>query len=101
MTEGAVLIDGVDIRDVSLASLRAQTALVTQETVLFDDTIAANIAYGVPGADRARRSRRPRAPRTPTSSSRSCRSAMMPGLASAASGCRAGSGSGWPWRARF
>ena len=50
VTEGAILIDGVDIRDVSLASLRAQIALVTQDTVLFDDTIAANIAYGVPGA---------------------------------------------------
>ena len=52
--EGAILVDGVDIRDASLPSLRAQTALVTQETVLFDDTIASNIAYGVPGADRAR-----------------------------------------------
>src|SRR5690606_4995685 len=49
VTEGAVLIDGVDIRDVTLASLRGQVALVTQETVLFDDTIGANIAYGVPG----------------------------------------------------
>ena len=53
-TEGAVLIDGVDSRDVSLASLRGQVALVTQETVLFDDSIAANIAYGVPGASRER-----------------------------------------------
>jgi subfamily B ATP-binding cassette protein MsbA len=53
VTEGAILVDGVDIRDVSLASLRAQTALVTQETVLFDDTIAANIAYGVPAATHA------------------------------------------------
>jgi subfamily B ATP-binding cassette protein MsbA len=52
VTEGAVLIDGVDIRDVTLASLRAQIALVTQETVLFDDTIASNIAYGAPGATR-------------------------------------------------
>ncbi len=50
VTEGAILIDDVDIRDVSLASLRSQIALVTQETVLFDDTIAANIAYGVPDA---------------------------------------------------
>jgi subfamily B ATP-binding cassette protein MsbA len=50
VTEGAILIDGIDIRDVTLASLRAQIALVTQETVLFDDTIAANIAYGAPGA---------------------------------------------------
>jgi ATP-binding cassette, subfamily B, bacterial MsbA len=48
--EGAILVDGVDIRDVTLESLRAQVALVTQDTVLFDDSIAANIAYGVPGA---------------------------------------------------
>ncbi|MFO7301274.1 MAG: ABC transporter transmembrane domain-containing protein [Acidobacteriota bacterium] len=52
VTEGAVLIDGIDIRDVTLTSLRGQIALVTQDTVLFDDTVAANIAYGVPGADR-------------------------------------------------
>ncbi len=52
-TEGAVMIDGVDIRDVTLASLRDQIALVTQETVLFDETIAANIAYGKPTASRA------------------------------------------------
>jgi subfamily B ATP-binding cassette protein MsbA len=50
VTEGAVLIDDVDVRDVTLASLRGQIALVTQETVLFDDTIAANIAYGAPAA---------------------------------------------------
>jgi subfamily B ATP-binding cassette protein MsbA len=36
------------VRDVTLTSLRSQIGLVTQETVLFDDTIAANIAYGVP-----------------------------------------------------
>lgn len=53
VTEGALLMDGVDVRDVTLASLRAQVALVTQETVLFDDTIAANIAYGAPTASRA------------------------------------------------
>ena len=47
---GAILIDGVDIRDVTLASLRAQIGIVTQETVLFDDTIANNIAYGSPRA---------------------------------------------------
>ncbi len=45
-TSGAILIDGVDIRDVTLASLRQQIGLVTQETVLFDDTVAGNIAYG-------------------------------------------------------
>jgi ATP-binding cassette, subfamily B, bacterial MsbA len=50
VTKGAILIDGHDVRDVTLASLRAQIGMVTQETVLFDDTIAANIAFGVPGA---------------------------------------------------
>lgn len=45
-TAGAVLIDGVDLRRVSLASLRAQIALVTQETHLFAGTAAENIAYG-------------------------------------------------------
>jgi subfamily B ATP-binding cassette protein MsbA len=47
---GRVLVDGHDVRDVTLASLRANIALVTQETGLFHDTIAANIAYGRPGA---------------------------------------------------
>jgi ABC-type multidrug transport system fused ATPase/permease subunit len=43
---GAILIDGVDIRRVNLRSLRQQIGLVTQETILFDDTIYNNIAYG-------------------------------------------------------
>ncbi len=50
VTGGAILIDGVDLRDVTLASLRAQIGIVTQETVLFDDTIANNVAYGSPAA---------------------------------------------------
>lgn len=50
VTSGAITIDGRDLRDVTLVSLRAQIGMVTQETVLFDDTIAANIAYGTPGA---------------------------------------------------
>jgi ATP-binding cassette, subfamily B, bacterial MsbA len=45
-TEGSILIDGVDVRQVTVPSLRAQIGIVTQETVLFNDTIAANIAYG-------------------------------------------------------
>jgi len=52
VTDGAILIDGADIRGVTLRSLREQIGIVTQETVLFDDTIAANIAYGVPEASR-------------------------------------------------
>ncbi len=50
VTGGAIQIDGVDIRDVTLASLRQQIGIVTQETVLFDDTIANNIAYGLPSS---------------------------------------------------
>ena len=50
---GSVLWDGVDLRDASLASLRKQIALVTQETVLFNDTVRHNIAYGKPDATNA------------------------------------------------
>ena len=46
VTEGALRIDGVDIRRVSLRSLRRQLALVTQQTILFNDTVRSNIAYG-------------------------------------------------------
>ncbi len=49
-SSGAVLWDGTDLRDVKLASLRQQIALVTQETVLFNDTVRHNIAYGKPEA---------------------------------------------------
>ncbi len=48
-TSGKVTIDGVDIRDMSLASLRANIAVVTQQTFLFNDTVRANIAYGRQG----------------------------------------------------
>jgi subfamily B ATP-binding cassette protein MsbA len=47
-TGGRITVDGVDIKDVTMASLRAQLAVVTQETVLFNDTVRANIAYGQP-----------------------------------------------------
>jgi ATP-binding cassette, subfamily B, bacterial MsbA len=48
LTSGRLLIDGRDIRDVTLSSLRAQIGIVTQETVLFNDTVRNNIAYGQP-----------------------------------------------------
>jgi ATP-binding cassette, subfamily B, bacterial MsbA len=47
---GHILVDGVDIREVTLASLRSQIGIVTQDTVLFDETILSNITYGSPGA---------------------------------------------------
>lgn len=52
-TAGSVKIDGVDLRDVALPDLRAQMALVSQEVVIFDQTIAENIACGKPDATRA------------------------------------------------
>lgn len=52
-TEGTIAIDGQDVRGVTGESLRAAVAVVSQEVVLFDDTIAANIAFGRPGADPA------------------------------------------------
>ena len=48
LTSGRLLVDGRDIRDATLASLRAQIGIVTQETVLFNDTVRNNIAYGQP-----------------------------------------------------
>jgi len=51
-TGGAVTIDGQDVRRGTLKSLRDQIGLVTQETFLFNDTVANNIAYGKPGASR-------------------------------------------------
>ncbi|HSF33542.1 MAG TPA: ABC transporter ATP-binding protein [Candidatus Tectomicrobia bacterium] len=50
VTSGRITIDGVDIRDYTLASLRAQIGIVTQETILFNETVAHNIGYGRPDA---------------------------------------------------
>lgn len=46
-SSGRILIDGMDIRDVSISSLRSQIGLVTQELILFNDTVRNNIAYGL------------------------------------------------------
>ncbi|GGG76630.1 ABC transporter ATP-binding protein [Edaphobacter dinghuensis] len=48
VNEGRILLDGYDLRDVTIASLRKQIGKVTQETVLFNDTVRNNIAYGQP-----------------------------------------------------
>ena len=52
VNSGRVLIDGHDVRDVSIDSLRRQIGIVSQTPILFNDTIASNIAYGVPDASR-------------------------------------------------
>jgi len=49
VTSGRLLIDGYDVRDLTLSSLRSQIGVVTQETILFNDTVRNNIAYGQPG----------------------------------------------------
>jgi subfamily B ATP-binding cassette protein MsbA len=54
VTEGSILIDGLDVKKATLKSLRDQIGLVTQETVLFNDTVRANIAYGLQDVDEAR-----------------------------------------------
>jgi ATP-binding cassette, subfamily B, bacterial MsbA len=54
VNEGRITIDGHDLRDVTIASLRAQIGKVTQETVLFNDTVRNNIAYGQPDVPMSR-----------------------------------------------
>jgi len=51
-TGGRILIDGYDLKDVTLNSLRAQIGIVTQEIILFNDSVARNIAYGTQGTSR-------------------------------------------------
>jgi subfamily B ATP-binding cassette protein MsbA len=53
VTKGEILIDGVNIKEYSLSSIRDQLSIVTQEPILFNDTISANIALGMPDADQA------------------------------------------------
>lgn len=52
VTEGHILLDGIPTQELTLASLREQIALVTQQVTLFNDTLAANIAYGMDGSSR-------------------------------------------------
>src|SRR5690606_2949779 len=54
VTEGEIRLDGESIAGIALTSLRKQIAMVNQHVVLFDDTVAANIAYGDPQPDRER-----------------------------------------------
>ncbi len=54
VTRGRLLIDGHDVRDLTVASLRSQIAIVTQDTILFNDTVRNNIAYGQPQVPHAK-----------------------------------------------
>jgi len=78
LTEGDILIDGVSVQDFSLGALRRQIALVTQNVVLFNDTVANNIAYGETRARLGRPSGRPPPRLTHWSSLTGCRRALTP-----------------------
>jgi ATP-binding cassette subfamily B protein len=96
---GTVFLDGVDVRELDLAWLRQQVAFATQDPLLFSETVADNIAYGV----RARRAPTSSASsrwRGSTATSRASRTATTRWSASAASRCRAGSASAPASRAR-
>jgi ABC-type transport system involved in Fe-S cluster assembly fused permease/ATPase subunit len=81
--QGRITIAGQDIRAVTQSSVRQAIGIVPQDTVLFNDTVEYNIAYGRPGASRAE-VRPPPAPRTSTTSSSPRPRATTPWWASAA-----------------
>ncbi|MCM8760148.1 MAG: ABC transporter ATP-binding protein/permease [Candidatus Omnitrophica bacterium] len=92
--QGQILIDGIDIRTVTLPSLRRQIGIVPQETVLFSGTIAQNIAFGQKDFDIKAVEAAARIANATTLSASSPRG-ITPGWASAGLTCRGGSGSGW------
>ena len=83
---GRLLIDGHDVRDLTVASLRSQIAIVTQDTILFNDTVRNNIAYGQPEISRAARWKKLPAPRWRTTSSWRCPKDTIPSSANVACG---------------
>ena len=99
-TAGRITIEGVDIRDVRLRDLRSRFGLVSQEILLFNDTVANNIAYGDAGRHARPKSKPPPARPTPTHSSpKSCPTATRRSSAPAAAGSPAASGNASRWPA--
>ena len=94
--EGAVRVDGIDVRDVTFDSLRSQIGVVFEDEFLFSDTVRANIAYGRPDATDDEVEAAARGPR-PTASSWSCPTATTRSSASGGCSSRAASASGSPW----
>ena len=91
-------IDGVDVRDVTLDSLRSAIGIVQQDVYLFGGTIRENIAYGKPGQAMRRSSRR-RSARAFMISSAACPTATIRLSESAERVFRAGRSNAWPSRA--
>ena len=100
VNEGAVLVDGVDVRDVDPASLRGEVAVVSDDAFLFSASLGENIAYARPGRERRGDRGRGGARRAGVSCSRSCRTASTRWSASAGSPSAAGSASAWRSPAR-
>lgn len=82
-TEGEVLVDGVNVKDMDLYDLRDNIGMAMQDVFLFSDTIEGNIAYGRPDCSFEKVKKRPSL-RMPIISSRPCRKAMIPSWANAA-----------------
>ncbi len=101
VTSGAVLLDGIDVREFDLRDLRRQVAYVGQDVMLFNDSIRNNIAFGIEAAPAEADLRMRRAPRTSWSSRRNCRRASIPWWAIAATCCPEASASAWPSRGRY
>ena len=94
-SKGQILLDGRDLRALTVESLAAQVGMVTQEPYLFHDSVRANLRYAAPDAG-DERYRMPAAPPTSTTSSARCRPATTPWWASAATGSAAARSSGSP-----
>ena len=94
---GTILVDDVPVNDLTLRSLRSHLSLVSQDVVLFDDTIAANVGYGALGEASEQQVRDAPPPPTCWNSSRACPTACRPRWARTPRACPAASAS---WRSR-
>ena len=95
-TGGRILMDGVPLTRLTRRSLRALMGVVSQDTVLLNDTVHANIAYGSPGATREQVEAAARGGQRRPVHRASSRRATTRSWASGAPGCRAASASGSP-----
>ena len=100
MTGGKILIDGQDVRGVTLHSLRGAIGVVQQDVYLFSGTVAENIAYGRPGATRAEIEEAARLAGA-DAFVRALKDATIPTSVSVASSCPAGRSSVWRLPASF
>ena len=99
--EGAVTIDGVDLRNVKIRDLRSRMGVVTQETLLFDESVANNIRYGSPGATQEAVEQAAKQHTLIALSQRNWPRVTRRFAEQVANGCLEASGNGSPWRVQF